>query len=61
MSEPKKPGYYWAKANFVEERNQRWEVVEVRDFEVWAFKSEVPFDLSDFIFGPGVTKPEELE
>ena len=60
MNEKPRQGYYWAKANFVKEA-PKWEIVEVSEIEVWAFRCEVPFDLDDFTFGPEVTKPGGLE
>lgn len=61
MSEqPTKPGYYWAKPNFVKEA-PKWDVVEVRENEVFVFRGKLSFDLGDFTFGPEVTKPEGLE
>ncbi len=60
MSEPTKPGWWWAKA-----KHGGWEVVEVRQtgawFEVWTVKDLTAALLSDFTFGPEVTKPEELD
>jgi hypothetical protein len=62
MSEqPTKPGYYWAKPRW----KDKWAIVQVlpRSLKggmvVYHFGTECR--LSDFTFGPEVTKPEGLE
>lgn len=61
MSEPTKPGYYWAKYGPCSE----WQIVEVFrgsrfDLRV-SLNGAVTDRLQDFTFGPEVTKPEDLE
>ena len=62
MSEPTKPGYYWA----MRDDFDRWQVVEVwtdqdGDLAVTIFGNKHYNISDDFIFGPEVKKPEELE
>jgi hypothetical protein len=62
MSEPTRPGYYWAKHT----RSPEWEIVYVNGtdgtFRVETFGPEDwTWPLSDFTFGPEVTKPEGLD
>ena len=64
MSEPTKPGYYWAKRKRYEEE---WQIVRV---SLWSsFTGLIGVDCFDdegdrlehFTFGPEVTKPEGIE
>jgi hypothetical protein len=62
MSEPTKPGYYWAKRLHC----GGWEVVRLwvsvrRGFEVLLVGTDISESADQFTFGPEVTKPEGLE
>ena len=64
MSEPTKTGYYWAK-DAVGGGGEDWEIVRVWTSEgrliCDAWGGSTVWELSDFTFGPEVTKPEGLE
>lgn len=64
MSEPKKPGWWWAK----DKATGKWQVVEIfmtgdredQSLYVYAMYGDGQF-FRDFTFGPEITKPEGLE
>jgi hypothetical protein len=61
MSEPTKPGYYWAKFQHYLD----WKIAKVVSVNIHGIVlmvgSETIYPLSDFTFGPEVIKPEGLE
>ena len=57
MSEPTKPGYYWAKWKGEDELL----VICITTHGVWAMAYQKLYNQEDFDIGPEITKPEVLE
>ena len=59
---PKEPGFYWARAKD-EPRYEPVEVIDWCDHSLWVYSFAYDQDrrIEDFIWGPRITLPTELE